>query len=74
MAESMFAIFKTELFRKPAVVKDYGGHWKGLEDLEIATRAWILWFKEERIHGELNDQTPTEIEADDIVKPQANAA
>jgi hypothetical protein len=32
MAESMFALFKTELFRNPAVLKEYGGHWKGLDD------------------------------------------
>jgi hypothetical protein len=32
MAESMFALFKTELFRNPAVLKEYGGPWKGLDD------------------------------------------
>jgi len=74
MAESMFAIFKTELFRNPAVLADYGGHWKGLDDLEIATCAWVSWFNEERIHGELDDLTPAEVEADYIVKPQVNAA
>ena len=46
MAESMFAIFKTELFRNPAVLAEYGGHWKGLDDREIATCAWISWFNE----------------------------
>jgi len=74
MAESMFAIFKTELFRNPAVLANYGGHWKGLDDLEIATCAWVSWFNEERIHGELDDLTPAEVEADYIVKPQVNAA
>jgi len=39
MAESMFAIVKTELFRNPAVLTHYGGHWKGLDDIEIATCA-----------------------------------
>ena len=74
MAESMFAIFKTELFRNPAVLVHYGGHWKGLDDLEIATCAWVSWFNEERIHGELDDLTPAEVEANYIVKPQVNAA
>ena len=74
MAESMFAIFKTELFGNPAVLAHYGGHWKGLDDIEIATCAWVSWFNEERIHGELDDLTPTEVEADYIVKPQVNAA
>jgi transposase InsO family protein len=32
MAESIFALFKTELFRNPAVLKEYGGPWKGLDD------------------------------------------
>jgi hypothetical protein len=45
----MFALFKTELFRNPAVLKEYGGHWISLNDLEIATCAWISWFNEERI-------------------------
>jgi transposase InsO family protein len=74
MAESMFSIFKTELFRNPAVLKDHGGYWKGLGDLEIATCAWVSWFNEERIHGELNDLTPAEVEADYIVQSQATAA
>ncbi len=63
MAESMFAIFKTELFRNPAVLTDFGGHRKGLDDIEIATCAWVSWFNEERIHGELDDLTPAESES-----------
>jgi putative transposase len=74
MAESMFALFKTELFRNPSVLSDYGGHWKGLDDLEIATCAWISWFNEERIHGELGDLTPSEVEARYIEQSQATAA
>jgi putative transposase len=74
LAESMFAIFKTELFRNPAVLAEHGGHWKGLDALEIATCAWVSWFNEERIHGELNDLTPAEVEADYIDHTQVNAA
>jgi putative transposase len=74
MAESMFSLFKTELFRNPAVLADYGGHWKGLDDLEIATCAWVSWFNEERIHGELDDLTPAEVEVDYIVHTQVTAA
>jgi len=74
MAESMFALFKTELFRNPAVLSDYGGHWKGLDDLEIATCAWISWFNEERIHGELGNFTPSEVEAHYTEQSQATAA
>lgn len=74
MAESLLAIFKTELFGSLAVLAHCGGHWKGFDDLEIATGARISWFNEERIHGESDDFTPAEVEADYIVKPQVNAA
>jgi putative transposase len=62
MAESVFALFKTELHRNPAALARNGGHWKGLDDLEIATCAWVSWFNDERLHGELDDLTPTEVE------------
>jgi hypothetical protein len=35
-----------------------------IDDLEIATCAWVSWFNEERLHGELNDLTPEEIESE----------
>ena len=40
-----------------------GGPWRGLDDLEIATCAWVSWFNEERIHGELHDRSPAQVEA-----------
>ncbi len=55
MAESVNALYKTELHRNPAVLAANGGHWKGLDDLELATCAWVAWFNEDRIHGELDD-------------------
>ena len=63
MAESVNALFKTELHRNPATLAANGGHWKGLDDLEVATCAWVCWFNEERLHGELDDATPAEVEA-----------
>jgi len=74
MAESVMGIFKTELHRNPAVLADNGGHWKGLDDLEIATCAWVSWFNEERLHGELDDRTPFEVEADYCDSDHAKAA
>jgi putative transposase len=74
MAESVMGIFKTELHRNPAVLADNGGHWKGLDDLEIATCKWVAWFNEERLHSELDDQTPAEVEDDYREQSQANAA
>jgi putative transposase len=64
LAESVMGLFKTELHRNPAVLADNGGHWRGLDDLEIATSAWVSWFNDERLHGELDDCTPAEVEAE----------
>ena len=74
MAESVMGIFKTELHRNPAALADNGGHWRGLDDLEIATCAWVPWFNEERLHGELDYRTPSEVEDDYRVKSQTKVA
>ena len=63
MAESTIGLFKAELHRNPAAISANGGPWRGLDDLEIATCAWVSWFNEERLHSELGDRTPAEIEA-----------
>ena len=62
MAETTIGLFKTELHRNPAALRTNGGHWRGLDDLEIATCGWVGWFNEERFHGELHDLTPAEVE------------
>lgn len=74
MAESVVGIYKTELHRNPAAIAANGGPWKGLEDLEIATCGWVSWFNEDRLHGELGDRTPAEVEADYRHRSQPNAA
>ncbi len=74
MAESVMGIFKTELHRNPAALAANGGPWTGLDDLEIATCAWVSWFNEERLHSELDDRTPAEVEADYRHKSQPDAA
>jgi putative transposase len=63
MAESVNALYKTELHRNPAALAANGGPWRSLDDLEIATCGWVSWFNDERLHGELDDSTPAEIEA-----------
>jgi transposase InsO family protein len=63
LAESAIGLFKTELHRNPAAIADNGGPWRGLDDLELATCKWVNWFNDERLHGELADQTPAEVEA-----------
>jgi putative transposase len=74
MAESVIGLFKTELHRNPAALADNGGPWKGLDDLEIATCAWVSWFNQERLHSELDDHTPAEFEHDYRHRPQPDAA
>ncbi len=74
MAESMMGTFKTELYRNPAVLARNGGHWRGLDDLEIATCTWVSWFNDERLHSELGDVTPAEFEEDYRHQSQALAA
>jgi putative transposase len=63
LAESAIGLFKTELHRNPAALATNGGPWRGLDDLEVATCAWVAWFNEDRIHGELDDASPAEVEA-----------
>lgn len=75
MAESAIGLFKTELHRNPAALRANGGPWRGLDDLEVATCAWVSWFNEDRLHGELHDCTPAEVEAAYYRDhPQASAA
>ena len=62
MAESVNALYKTELHRNPAMLARNGGPWRSLDDLEIATSGWVEWFNEERLHGELDNLTPSEVE------------
>jgi hypothetical protein len=62
MAESPMGIFKTHLHRNPTVLADNGEHWKGLDNLEVATCAWVPWFNEERLHGELEYRRSNEVE------------
>jgi len=64
LVESVNGLFKTELHRNPATLLANGGPWKGLDDLELATCAWVSWFNTERLYSELGDRTPAEVEAE----------
>jgi putative transposase len=74
MAESVMGLFKTELHRNPAALADNGGPWRGLDDLEVATCGLVPWFNDERLHSELDDQSPAEFEADYRHRSQSDAA
>ena len=62
LAESSVGLFKTELYRNPATLARNGSPWKGLDDPELVTCAWVAWFNTERLHSELGDCTPAEVE------------
>jgi putative transposase len=63
MAETTIGLFKAELHRNPAALAANGGPWRGLDDLEVATCGWVAWFNQDRLHSELGDLTPVEVEA-----------
>ncbi|MCC6180015.1 MAG: IS3 family transposase [Chloroflexi bacterium] len=56
LAESFNGLYKTELIR-------HAGSWRGLDDAEYATLAYVDWFNHRRVHGELGMITPAEFEA-----------
>ncbi len=78
LAESLNGLYKTELHRNPAALAANGGPWRGVEDLEIATSRWVAWYNTQRLHGQLDDRTPAEVEAayhhDHPTPTQENAA
>lgn len=74
MAETTIGLFKTELHRNPAALRRNGGPWRGLDDLEIAVCEWVCWFNTERLHSELGDRTPEEVEDDYRRQSQPEAA
>ncbi len=58
LAESTNSLYKAELIRGPDQ-----GPWRTVDDVELATLAWVHWFNHDRIHGYLNDESPDEFEA-----------
>jgi putative transposase len=66
MAESTIGLYKTELINRE-------GPWRSLEHVEIETLHSIDWFNNQRLHGELDHQTPNEAEQT-YYRQQHNAA
>jgi putative transposase len=58
LAESVNASYKCELIRGPNQ-----GPWRSVDDVELATLAWVHWHNTQRLHGYLADVPPTEFEA-----------
>jgi len=59
LAESVNALYKTELIRGPGQ-----GPWRTVEDVELATLGWVHWHNTQRLHGYLHDVPPAEFEAE----------
>lgn len=57
LAESVNALYKTELIRGPRQ-----GPWQTIDDVELATLGWVHWYNTSRIHSYLNDLPPEEFE------------
>ena len=55
LAESQIGAYKTELIRPE-------GPWRDVDQIELATLAWVTWFNTERPHESIDDLTPLEAE------------
>ena len=55
LAETLNGLYTTELIRRQ-------GPWRNVEHVELATLAWVEWFNDQRLHGELGDVPPAEFE------------
>ena len=56
LAESAIGLFKTELI-------DQRGPWRTADQVELSTLEWINWFNHARLHSEIGDIPPAELEA-----------
>ena len=56
LAESTIGLFKTELIRRH-------GPWRTLDQVELATLGYIDWFNHHRLHGQIGNLPPAELEA-----------
>src|SRR5512132_2195729 len=63
LAESTIGLFKTELIRRH-------GPWRTLEEVELAALGYIDWFNHHRLHGEIGNLPPAELEATYYRQPE----
>ena len=55
LAETLMGLFKTELIRR-------GGPWRSVEEVELATLAWVDWYNHRRLQSACGDIPPAEFE------------
>jgi putative transposase len=56
LAEAVNSLYKAELIGRR-------GPWRGAEQVELATLAWVGWWNQRRLHGAIGDIPPAEHEA-----------
>lgn len=57
LAEAVNSLYKGELIRR-------SGPWRSVDDVELATLAWVDWWNNRRIHGANGGVPPAEFEAE----------
>ncbi len=55
LAETINGLYKTEVIRRQ-------GPWRGVEDVEFATLAWVDWYNERRLLSSIGNIPPSEFE------------
>ena len=63
----MNGLYKAELINR-------GGPWRSVEQVELATSAWVHWWNTQRLHGACGDIPPAEYEAAYWATAQATQA
>ncbi len=56
LAESVIGLYKSELIFNR-------GPWRTVEDVELATLAWVHWWNTARLHSAIGNVPPAEFEA-----------
>ena len=56
LAESVNGLYKTEVIHRR-------GSWRSLEQVELATAAWVDWWNHRRLHTAIDNRPPAEFEA-----------
>jgi transposase InsO family protein len=65
LAESIIGLYKTELIRRQ-------GPWRSIQELELATLAWVHWFNNRRLMGPLGHTPPQQYEEDWYSRQHSN--
>lgn len=59
MAEAFNSLFKGELIHNPA---KRGRGWQSITDVEVAIAEYVDWYNHRRLHGELGQRSPADVE------------